>query len=115
MHLCEKCLQAVVPSLKLEEMAALVYVLVAQKEASGKGQKFRGLQGGKIRNIFRTDYAAKTTLLFLVRIGLLARRKEDHSYLYSASREGQKAGSMILADETMKAKVNAFFVIGKEG
>lgn len=114
MRLCEKCLQVVLEDLKLEEKASIVFILAAQRDAQARKQKFSGITLHQIQNIFRSRYASMETLGFLVRLGLMTKERTKNSFVYSLSKEGQKAGAMILGDEKTKAKVNAFFLIGKD-
>ena len=113
-QLCEKCLKAVISDLHLDEQAAIIYVMMAQKDASGRKQKFLGVSSTKMQNIFKTEYAYQTATMFLIRLGLMNRDRSDHTFTYSLTRDGQKVGTMILSDEKARENVNAFFVIGKE-
>lgn len=115
MQLCEQCLSSLAKELRLEEQAAIVYILASQKEAAETKKEFSGITSESLKKALRTTYSARTVLDFLCRLGIIVKKKTDHTYKFRLSRSGQKIGTLILGDEQTRAKVNAFFLIGKKG
>lgn len=115
MQLCDKCLGNIIPSLKLEEQAILVYLLLSQQEAAKNKQTFYGITLNAMEKVLHSYYEVRAVTDFLLRIELIIKKKNDHTFVFKLSRSGQKVSTEIMNDNTLKGKVNAFFLVGGRG
>lgn len=113
MHLCDDCIKNMLQELSVEEQAIILYIYLSNREKDKAKEVATGLPMEYLVKIAHSTNSIRRILYLLLRVGIIKRKRVDHTWFYSLTRDGVKVASLIKEDENKRNKVNAFYQIGK--